>query len=356
MILPFPHEFPVDAVEQRVAEPAQARALVAARSPQLEAVLARRRTALEALAPVGAGALLDSAADAVRLAYARLALRHGSWGEDFHAYHNEGHILEIFDRRIERLMGAVGAAALGWRDWLLLGLFAACHDLRQREVAEWHSGVGANERASIEEGFRILDLAGFARERDADLYLGLDLTIAGSTFDARPASRDWEYNSADAVHTGGALAAKLTAKLDKHVPHWQSDVALTHAQQLALVAADLDTANVAEPFGQFVETGLRLCLEREMRLHRSPEDPASALPVLGFQTDGQERFFFDLHRFNSELGRAAFAAAKAANAAPLKAVTTALRARVALGGTPRSGSQVIDALRNLTQEMAARRE
>lgn len=354
MILPFPHEFPADAIEQRVADATQARTLVAARAPQLDAALERRRRVLAALAPADATAVLDSADAAVRLAFARLALRHGSWGADFHAYHNEGHILEIYDRRIERLMAAIGPAALGWRDWVLLGLFAACHDLRQREVTEWHSGVGANERASIEEGFRILDLAGFQRTRDADVYRGLDLTIAGSTFDARPPNRDWEFNSADAVHTGGALASKLAGKLDKHLPGWQADAGLAHAHHLAQIAADLDTANVAEPFAQFVETGLRLCLEREMRLHRSPDEAAAALPVLGFLTDGQERFFFELHRFHSEPGRAAFAAAKEANAAPLKAITMALRARVALGGPPRSGTQVIEALRRLVAEMAQR--
>ncbi|HJU41124.1 MAG TPA: hypothetical protein VJ724_16255, partial [Tahibacter sp.] len=177
---------------------------------------------------------------------------------------------------------------------------------------------------------------------------------AGSTFDARPPAKDWEYNSADLVQSGGALASKLDAKLDKHAPRWRDDPAIVHALDLALIAADLDTANVAEPFARFVETGTRLCLEREMRSHRSPDDAASALPVLGFLTDGQERFFFDLHRFNSDAGRLAFSTAKASNAAPLKALTMALRARVAMSGKPRNGSDVIDALRALAHELAAR--
>jgi hypothetical protein len=116
----------------------------------------------------------------------------------------------------------------------------------------------------------------------------------------------------------------------------------------------LDTANVAEPFPRFVDTGMRLCLEREMRLQRSPDSTAAALPVLGFLTDGQERFFFDLHRFNSDAGRTTFGPSKQANAAPLKAITMALRARVAVNGQPRSGTQVIAALRALTEEMARR--
>ena len=354
MILPFPHEFPADSIERTVPDATQARRLVEARAPSLLPVLAHRHAVLAALGGAAAEPTLQRVDDVVLIAYARLALRHGHWGQDFHAYHNELHILEIFEGRIERLMAAIGQRSLPWRDWVLLGLFAACHDLRQREPAEWHAGVGANERASSEETFRILDTCGFERERDADIYMGLDLAIAGSTFDARAPSQDWEYNSADAVQTGGALAAKLAAKLDKHSPDWQANPAIANAHRMALIAADLDTANVAEPFRRFVETGMRLCLEREMRSHRSPDEAAAALPTLGFLTDGQERFFFDLHRFNSEAGREAFGPAKLANAAPLKTITMALRARIALGGKPRSGTQVIDAMQALVDEMETR--
>lgn len=354
MILPFPHEFAEDAAERSIADVAQARRLLASLAPGLGAALRRRR---EVLAPItterDAGRVARAEA-AVELAYARLALRHGSWGEDFHAYHNEHHILEIFDGRIARLVQHAGLTALSLDDWLLLGLFAACHDLRQREPALYSAGVGGNERASLEEGHRILDLAGFDRARDATFYTGLELMIAGSTFDARPPAQDWEYNSVDLVQNGGALASKLDLKLDKHAPAWRGDPTLQHALDLALIAADLDTANVAEPFARFVETGVRLCQEREMRCHRATDDPASALPVFGFLTDGQERFFFDLHRFNSELGRAAFSGDKQANAQPLKALTMALRARIAMGGKPTNGDVVIAAMRELTREVEAR--
>ncbi|GMV29972.1 MAG: hypothetical protein AMXMBFR59_20970 [Rhodanobacteraceae bacterium] len=354
MILPFPREFAEDAAERSVPDVAQARRLLASLAPGLAAVLAQRR---QALAPITAGRdaeRVDRAEAAVELAYARLAVRHGSWGDDFHAYHNEHHILEIYDSRIARLMQQGGVQALSLDDWLLLGLFAACHDLRQREAALYSAGVGSNERASIEEGFRILDLTGFDRIRDAAFYTGLELMIAGSTFDARPPAQDWEYNSVDLVQSGGALASKLDAKLDKHVPGWRDDPALQHALALALIAADLDTANVAEPFPRFVETGMRLCQEREMRCHRDTGDAASALPVYGFLTDGQERFFFELHRFNSELGRDTFSGAKEANAQPLRLLTMALRARMAAGGTPATGDAVIDAIRELTRDFETR--
>lgn len=355
MILPFPREFAEDAAERSVPDVAQARRLLTSLAPGLEAALVQRR---RALAPITSGRdaeRIDRAEAAVELAYARLAVRHGSWGDDFHAYHNEHHILEIFDSRIARVMQQVGVHALSLDDWLLLGLFAACHDLRQREAAVYSAGVGSNERASVEEGFRILDLAGFDRSRDATFYIGLELTIAGSTFDARPPAQDWEYNSVDLVQGGGALASKLDAKLDKHVPGWRDDPALRHALELALIAADLDTANVAEPFARFVETGIRLCQEREMRCHRETSDAASALPVFGFLTDGQERFFFELHRFNSELGRETFSRAKQANAQPLRALTMALRARVAMSGKPANGDAIVDTMRELTRDFEARK-
>lgn len=355
MILPFPREFAEDAAERSVPDVAQARRLLASLAPGLSAALAQRRRTLAPITSGRDGERVDRAEAAVELAYARLAVRHGSWGDDFHAYHNEHHILEIFDSRIARLLQQAGVHALSLDDWLLLGLFAACHDLRQREAAVYSAGVGSNERASIEEGFRILDLVGFDRARDAAFYIGLELTIAGSTFDARPPAQDWEYNSVDLVQGGGALASKLDTKLDKHAPGWRDDPALQHALELALIAADLDTANVAEPFARFVETGMRLCQEREMRCHRETSDAASALPVFGFLTDGQERFFFELHRFNSELGRKTFSGAKQANAQPLRALTMALRARMAMGGKPANGDAVIDAMRELTRDFEMRR-
>jgi hypothetical protein len=354
VILPFPRDFAEDAAERSVPDVAQARRLLASLAPGLATALVQRRRALAPITSPNDAERIARAEAAVELAYARLAIRHGSWGEDFHAYHNEHHILEIFDSRIARLMQHAGVQALSLDDWLLLGLFAACHDLRQREAPVYSAGVGSNERASIEEGFRILDLSGFDRARDATFYTCLELMIAGSTFDARPPAQDWEYNSVDLVQGGGALASKLDAKLDKHVPGWRDDPDLQHALDLALIAADLDTANVAEPFARFVETGMRLCQEREMRCHRATSDVASALPVFGFLTDGQERFFFELHRFNSEFGRETFSGAKQANAQPLRTLTMALRARIAMGGKPANGDAVIDAMRDLTREFETR--
>lgn len=345
MIFDFPRTFPPDVVELDVPDLAAARRIGGDRLAELEQALLDRRTQL---APIFGMCTDDDAwlarcEDVIRIAYARLARRHGSWSDDFHAYHNERHILEIFRDRIGRLIGTRGVLALGFRDWCMLGLFAACHDLRQREESLYEAGVGANERASLEETFRLLDRCGFERERDANLYLGLDLTIAGSTFDARPPPGGAAFNAAELVHSGGALAAKLSQKLDKHRPGWRAEESLLHAHGLALIAADLDTANVAEPFARFAMSAENLCREREMLCRRSLDAGESAQPVLRFLTDDQDRFFFDLHRFNSDLGRATFEHAKRANAARLKSLSLGLRARIAVNGRPTNGRQVLRA-------------
>lgn len=352
MIFGFPH-ISADDAERRLPNAHAVRTLPGEYAEPLEALLARRREQWRALtADAASRALLARTEEAMRLAYARLALRHGRLGEDFHAYHNEGHILDICGERIDRLTETIGLDALPLRDGCALMLFGAGHDLRQREATRLIAGVGANERASIAETQRIMDTCGFSREHDADLYVAVELMIAGSTFDARPPPGGFHYNAADLVQSGGALAARLDQTLDARRPDWRADPRIVRGLQLALVAADLDTANVAEPFRRFAGSGENLCREREMLSGRSLDAGESALPVLGFLTDGQDRFFFELHRFQSEAGRRAFDPGKQANAAKLKALGMGLRARIALGGQPVDGNQVIQAYRNVLAHLA----
>jgi hypothetical protein len=353
VILDYPQAFPADAVERQLPSIEDARVLLGGKSDALESMLATSRELFAGLeSHVGDETLFDRTADAVRLAYARLALRHGRLGSDFHAYHNEGHILEICAARVPRVIAAQGAERLTLRDACALLLFGAGHDLRQREAPLFAAGIGANERASTEEMLRIVDISGFSPERDADFYVALELMIGGSTFDAR-SPKGQTYNAAELVQSGGALAAKLDAKLDKHHTGWRDEPLLVRGLRLALIAADLDTANVAEAFEAFAANGENLCREREMLSGRSLDAGESALPALGFLTDGQDRFFFDLHRFHSELGHAAFDAGKAANAPLLKALTVGVRARVALGGPPANGLVVIDAYRATVAALVA---
>jgi hypothetical protein len=344
VIFGYPVTFPADTCERLVADAATARRLVAERCPQLLELLEHRRRRFAPLLAQNPDAPIGQAEDAILLAFCRLAYRHGSWGKDFHHYHNEGHIFEILGSRLERLIDTIGLETLSLRDWFLLTLFAAAHDLRQREVPEFSAGIGANERASIEETFRILRACGFTQERNADVFFGIELMIAGSTFDARPPPKATEYNSAEmVVQSGGALALKLDTKLDKYVSNWRVDPHIEHALGLAMIAADLDTANVAEPFPLFMASAERLCLEREMRSYRDPGSAESAQPMLNFFTNGQEHYFFDLHRFSSEYGRATFGAAKQANTEPIRSVIAQMRAIP----TPRTGEDVLRAFRAL---------
>lgn len=349
VILEFPSGSPADEAERCVPDVAAARALAGACAAPLHALLAARRHAWKALvATPEDAALLARTEAAVWIAYVRMALRHGHLGRDLHAYHNETHILDICGARIDRL-DLAGDGSL--RDGCALMLFGAGHDLRQREAPRGGDEIGANECASIEETWRILDVCGFSREHDADLYAACELGIAGSTFDARPPGGLF-YNAADLVQNGGALAARLDRLLDAQRPGWRNDAVVQHAQRLALIAADLDTANVAESFTAFATTTEHLCREREMLSGRSLHAAESALPVLGFLTEGQRRFFFELHRFQSEPGHAAFAAAKDANAAKLSALCISVRARLAMRGPPADGDAVIAVYRETLAGLA----
>lgn len=319
-----------DATEAVLADVSAAAALLLSRRPELMTwIRAWQRGLCERF---GEAIRRDAerGADALAIALARMGLRHGSWGEDFHAYHNENHALELMDGRLDRLLAQANDQFDG-RDRIVLMLFCACHDLRQREEGEGDGPVGPNESASIAECHRILAAAGFAPEPDAWLFRALDLAIAGSTFDARPLPPDSRRNTAELAARGGALAPRLGEWLDAREPGWRDDPVRQHALALAQVASDLDTANVAEPLLELVASSIRLCEEREMRAGRSLGEPQSAAPCLSFLTDGQERYFFELHRFCSEPGRRAFADGKAANAAPMRALLAALREQYAAG-------------------------
>ncbi|MBS0211755.1 MAG: hypothetical protein JSR26_01065 [Proteobacteria bacterium] len=335
--------YPPDDVERTLPDAAAARALLAERRPDILAFVQRRRSRLLAHFGAEQAELLDRTADAFVLGTARLGLRHGRFGNDQHAYHNEEHVLELAQRRFNAYESQLGLAALPLADWVVLALFAACHDLRQREPLDVPGPVDGNEAASMAEALRILDVCGFDRERDRPLYVALELAIAGSTFglNARPLE-----NSAEAAIGGGALARYLPGLLDQTVPDWRGDAVIEHALILARIAADLDTANAGESFAELADSAIRLCREREMRERRALDSHESAQPCLDFLTRGQEKFFFELHHFCSREGERVFGPGKAANAPHVRAVSAALREHFA-ATPPVSGAAVIEAYRVL---------
>lgn len=344
MFLRLTNSFPADGVERAIADLPTARRLLVECRPDVMQFLARRRAMLlEAFADeADSVAELDRTETALMISLARFGMRHGSWGDDFHHYHNENHALEILDGRLGRMMRTAGLDAMPLTDWLALSLFATCHDLRQRELVDFSHPIGNNEAASICETRRILALSGFDSQRDRDMYVALDMMIAGSTFDPRPTPPASEYNTAEVVTTAGALAPQLPLFLDREIPAWRDDATAMRAVELAQLASDLDTANVGEAFPWLAESASRLCQERELRSGRSLDAAHSADPCLGFLSDGQERYFFELHRFCSDIGRATFAETKAKNAERLRAVSQALRERFRPQSAP-TGQAVIEA-------------
>ena len=326
MIEGLQDSFPADAVEIRLQDPEEALRLIGERRPDVLALFASRRALLHEHFGEAIARAWDRAERALALSLVRLAVRHGRFGTDYHDYHNEMHALEILDRRISRVVREAGPHTLAGMDWIALSLFASCHDLRQREVIDTGHPVGSNEAASIAETQRILDRCGFSPVHDRALYLALETMIAGSTFDARPQPVDRRaYNTAEVIHTGGPLAPHLARELDRVNPDWRREPDTERALDLALIASDLDTANVGESFIELSDSSARLAGEREMRAGRSLDSVDSGAPMLGFVTGGQERYFFELHRFCSPLGERIYAPGKATNADKVREMSLRLR-------------------------------
>jgi hypothetical protein len=336
VILGFSRLFGPDQSEQAVPHVQQARELIVGNGwvSRIERVMQLARCNDERVV------------NAFTLALARLGYRHGGFGEDPHAYHNEHHIMELAERRIPHLIQALGYEALPADEWQTLALFAALHDLRQRETTDVPGPVGGNEAASIAETFRILDDTGFCREQDREIYVALELMIAGSTFNAG-ADADTVFDTGPVM--GGCFARSLGPWLDAERNHWREDPHARRGERLARLAADIDTANVGEAFSFLADSAERLCREREMRAGNAIDKAVSAPSSLGFLTRGQLVYFFDLHRFASREGERVFGPQKLQNAGKVREVSAALTARFH-DSPPANGEAVIQVFRQLAAD------
>jgi hypothetical protein len=305
----YESSYPPDATERALPDVMAARRLLSERRPDIP----------ERLGAVASRFGVDPRAlEAALLGTARLAMRHGSLGEDFHAYHNEMHVLEVGERRLVRMLEAMGEMGPSPEDISALLIFAACHDLRQREAYDFPGPVGGNEAASSAEAFRIMDAAGFEREADRSQYVAIELMITGSTFDAKPASRADPQTDDLPDLAGGAHARGLHLWLDTSVPRWREHADARRGERLARLAADLDTASAD-----------------------------SAQPSLGFLGTGQEYYFYELHQFSSREGERVFGPKKASNGARVRETTAALLARFG-AAPPAHGEAVLAAFSELT--------
>ena len=314
MILGYATLYQADASETALPDAKAARELLSQKRPDIIGRLEARILSVTNNQPT------PKYLDVALLGTARLGLRHGSFGSDFHHYHNEDHVLDLAERRLGRMMDQCGLDAMPSEDWLALVLFSACHDLRQRETKDAPGPVGGNEAASISETFRILDACGFNQITDRSIYVALELMIAGSTFDPRLS----EASPDTANLTGGALARSLGLWLDGVKPAWRQDHDARRGERLGRMAADIDTANVGEDFRLLGRSALQLAEEQLMRRHLNPEQPESAQQALNFLSYGQQHYFFDLHRFSSREAERVFGPQKLANSEKVRSTSAAL--------------------------------
>ena len=169
--------------------------------------------------------------------------------------------------------------------------------------------------------------------------------------DARTAAPN-PFNTAEVASSGGSLAPKLVAELAAGRPAEELDSTTARRARLMLIAADLDTANVGEPFTSLAGSAVRLVQEREQRAGRALDAAESAQPVFDFLTHGQERYFFELHRFVSPLGLEVFGGGKRANEPKVQWQSRRMREVFPGGPAPgQTGQHVIDVFLRLADEI-----
>lgn len=329
VILGYATLYQADAIESALPDATAARRLLAEHRPDIISRLEAR------ISSVADGKDVTRYLDATLLGTARLGMRHGNFGTDFHHYHNENHIMDLADRRLGRMMEICGQAVMPADDWLALVLFSACHDLRQREPKDCPGPTGGNEASSISETFRILDVCGFDRTSERSVYVAMELMIAGSTFDPRLS----ESSPDTANLTGGALARSIGLWLDGGQPTWREDADARRGERLGRMAADIDTANVGEDFPLLGLSALQLAEEQLMRRQLSPEQPESAQQALNFLSYGQHHYFFDLHRFSSREAERAFGPQKLTNSDKVRKTSMALMNQ--FDGSPAANGRVV---------------
>lgn len=359
MIFQLAANFAADAVERAMPDAMTARELLKRRRADVLLRLRQRHDDWRIRCRPGDALALAKTEDAVILGVVRLGLRHGHFGNDLHTYHNEDHALELLFGRLDRVLEAAGPEHFNLHDALALELFAAGHDLHQREPGVDASGIGHNELASLAETVRIMEACGFDRVQDADQFLAVAMSIAGSTFDAKandalPLADDKLDELGDPMSSGGAMAPRLREWLSRQAPGQAVDSNMERALSLACIAADLDTGNVGDPFLLFCESARRLCQEREMRAGRSLGSVESGKSCIDFLLNGQSHYLFDLHRFNSVLGERAFSASKEQNGRRLRALSASFeRELVRPDHIGLSGRRVLDIYADLAMRCTA---
>ncbi len=322
-------DWPVDEVELQIQDAVQAEQYLTTYLPNV--LQSAKRLHADIINHFGAGPadLSDAGYRVMLICLARVALRHGSMSEWSYDYHNEVHSLDVLEH-VLMLAGPRpdipndyhGLRQLGPISSLCLELFAATHDIWQTKSGYSVSGIGHNEHASAEEAMRILLAAGLDGQLHQPLFQLLRWMIYGSTFFAR--AMEFE----DTAVKPGALAPVVAQQViagNQSVGEFNAK----QAADLVLLAADIDTGNVAEPIMQYAAQSVRMCLEAHRGLDLNQTDQSTSRSVLNFLTTNQEQYFFQQQRFYSAIARHALSAAKTETGSLLKELISWLRRRYA---------------------------
>ena len=237
--------------------------------------------------------------DAMVVSYARMALRNGSLSNNPRCYHSESHLNDLIYRllAISHLELSENIPDYGWS---LLSLFVCCHDLRQAEDNNNTDLIGNNERASYQEVIRIisaLDKKSVIENQHKEL---LKLMIHGSTF------------GKGEDNMGNIYKGNLVKYLLKNADSF-TDI----DKQLAFIACDIDTANVSADLADYGQSSIDVYNE----IQNISNKEISARSFFG---ELQEQYFFELQKFNSELGQQAFSEQKSRNAPRIKEICDAI--------------------------------
>ncbi len=310
--------FPSDCIEHKISTAQEAWNILRAQRPQFTQIHATWWAWYDAI--VKDSQLKNVVNDVVVIAYARMASRNGSLCKKPRAYHSERHI----DDLLMRLM-AVSQFPLSSEipeyGWSLLSIFMACHDLRQNEQGACFDIIGNNEKASFKETLRIISKV------DTDKYINhehkelLKLMIYGSTFGEGKDNLGNIYQ--------GNLVAYLVGLINYFEP-----VDL----EIAYLACDIDTANVAASLKDYAHSSLDVYQEIQTLLNGK----LSAHDFFGVQ---QEKYFFTHQKFNSHLGQQAFLNLKEENAPKIQHICNEIKKL----DTNSSNEAVIETYKKLIQ-------
>ena len=342
-------QFPPDAIERNIYDLKVAEAFLAAYAKDLIDFAQERRDSYIDTFGVNYKSFAERGYAACVICVARILSRHGSMAGDHFNYHDELHAYDLITH-LRELFHTEPGGAVSAEQWMYLAIFANGHDLRQKETGYGEDGVGNNERASADEAARILSDVGFDPEFQQPMFQLLRWMIHGTTF--LPTTMEF----GDTIMGPGAIAPFIAERI-REEGHAVGELTADQAAEMVLLAADIDTANVAQSIDQFTIRSARLCRElHKMDGHTTLGHDTSA-SVLEFLTKGQERYFFVLQRFNSHIARSAFEESKQRTGRHLKELTRWTReefgGRAEQGELSASGEKILRAYLARARQMAA---